>query len=213
MAESSKNALHESSVGEVFATIDRNTFTIAINQGMTPSYNGFVEVLFQRQGVDYVLLGQIERIVGEGVVIGQITSSRISPSTPSFLGGVRFVQPTRIPTIEFERKSIEYARTEDIHETQVRATARIIGFINLKNLTVTTYDPTIEYMGKEVHEASKEHLRIVFSQIEAQELVPLEVGTLQGVSENITVALDPSGLMRHTAVFGQSGSGKSFILV
>jgi hypothetical protein len=38
----------------------------------------------------------------------------------------------------------------------------------------------------------------------------LEVGYLIGCSDVVPVVLNPAGFMRHTAVFGQSGSGKSF---
>lgn len=175
-------------LGKVIETSDRHSFVFSVTSASPPSHRDFVEVAFQKQGRDFVLIGQVELIVGRGVTVGQKTST----SNLSILG-----------------MGAEVVATVNVEETQFRATARVIAFIDDSG-RVTSHDPTVEYMSHSVKDARPDNLRRVFSEIGDPDLVPLQIGSLIGCSECVPVAFDPSGLMRHTAIFGQSGSGKSF---
>lgn len=177
-----------SELGKVIETTDRLSFIFSITSGSPPSYLEFVEISFQKLGRDVLMIGQVELIVGRGVKVGQ---------------------QTKTGNISVFGLSTELVQTKNVEETQFRATARIVAFIDADG-KVSTFDPTVEYMDKPVRPARPENLKSVFSEITHSKLAPLTVGSLVGCRDCVPVALNPAGLMRHTAVFGQSGSGKSF---
>ena len=147
-----------------------------------------IEVPFSKEGQLHILIGQVDLLVGENVKIG--TSTR--------QGGLSILGV-----------GVDFVSTEDLAETRVRATAKIIAFID-PDRRISAREPTIDYMAKPVFRAARENLRAVFSVLDNTDLAALEIGTLLGTSDVIPVSFNPSGLMRHTAIFGQSGSGKSF---
>ncbi len=180
-------SLPAASVGRVIQT-DRRTFVVSVKPGLSLRHRDFVEVPFSRSGKTHTLVGQVDLLVGEDVKIG---STRRSASISVLgIGG-------------------DLVETKDIAKTQVRATAKITAFLD-SNGAVSVHDPTIEYMGQPAYPASPESLRRVFSTSRSPDLVQLEVGFLLGTTSVTPVVFDPAGLMRHTAVFGQSGSGKSY---
>ena len=186
-ADKSKRAHAPGSVGRVVQT-DRRTIVVAVETGQSLRYREFLQIPFERSGETLTLVAQVELLVGDNVKIG---STQRTGNVSLFGIGVDVVETT------------------DIAETEVRATARVITFLDSKG-SVLAHDPTIEYMGHEAFHAEPDNLRRVYSFIDRADLVKLEVGTLLGSQEVVPVAFDPSGLMRHTAVFGQSGSGKSY---
>lgn len=175
-------------MGEVIETIDRNYFIFSVLEEALLRYSDYVEVQFKKEGKTLVLIGQVEFIVSKGVIVGQ----------KQITGGISILGMDR-----------DVVRTKDIEMNIVKATTRIIAFVD-SNGKVHTHDPTIEYIGHFVKIASHRNLERIFSEIEDSNLEALEVGFLVGCQEPVVVALNPSGLMRHTGVFGQSGSGKSF---
>ena len=183
-----KNDLPPGAVGKVAQT-DRNTIVVAVSSGQQPHFREFIEVPFKKADSDnHLLIAQIELLVGEGVKIGSATAQ----GKISILG-----------------IGADIVATQDVEETRVRVTAKIIAFIDPLG-KVTSHETTIEYIGRPVYRAKDENLRKIFSALNNSTTAALEIGTVLGAPRAIPVVLDPTGFMRHTAVFGQSGSGKSF---
>ena len=105
--------------------------------------------------------------------------------------------------------SADIVQTKDVEETRVKATAKIVAFID-ENDDVSEHNPTIEYMGRSAIKASESRLKVIFSELNSNDFAPLQIGALLGSPYIVPVVFDPVGFMRHTAIFGQSGSGKSF---
>ena len=180
-------SLISGAVGKVVQT-DRQTIVISVEPESRLHHRDFIEVRFPKEGNLHILIGQVELLVGEDVKIGSATSQR----GVSILG-----------------IGIDVVQTKDVEETRVRATAKVVAFIDHLG-KVSAHDPTIDYMAQPVFLADAVSLKKVFSELNNLDLAPLEVGTLLGSPDIIPVSLNPEGFMRHTAIFGQSGSGKSF---
>jgi DNA helicase HerA-like ATPase len=175
-------------MGKVIEMIDRNYFIFSVVEEALLRYSDYVEVTFKKEGKTLVLIGQVEFIVSKDVIVGQ----------KQITGGGSILGISR-----------NFVSRKDIKKNIVKATTRIIAFVD-SNGKVHTHDPTIEYIGHFVKIASHRNLERIFSKIEDSNLEALNVGFLVGCREPVVIALNPSGLMRHTGVFGQSGSGKSF---
>lgn len=188
MGRKEQDPEQQEGLGKVVETRDRRSFTFSVYDEKAVRHGDYVQVDFQKEGEDLVLLGQVELIVGEGIKVGTETMS----GTVGLIG-----------------IGAEVVRTKDIEQTYVRATARILAFID-SNQKVNSLDPTINYLNCPVKSAEKVNLDKVFSNIGNPDIAPLEVGYLLNHKQPVVASLDPTGFMRHTAVFGQSGSGKSF---
>jgi DNA helicase HerA-like ATPase len=139
----------------------------------------------------HLLIGQIENLTGKEVKVGVQTAE----------GSVSFMVSAKVTA------------TTDVEETRVLLTARIVSFVGPSD-EISMYRPTTGYIGQPVFLASPDNLMKIFSRLSNNTIIPLEIGTVvgseNGSNESVPVSFDPTGFMRHTAVFGQSGSGKSF---
>lgn len=145
-----------------------------------------------RSVANHILIAQIESLVSKEVKIGV----RNEEGSISFLGAGATI-----------------TRTRDEQETRVLLTARIVSFINSAG-KVVAYLPTMGYVNQPAFLADYNNLLKVFAELDEKDATPLEVGTVVESEFNshkrVPASFNPLGFMRHTAVFGQSGSGKSF---
>ena len=186
------------SLGEVTDLIDSTTFVVTLRGDDAEAKlrpGEFVQVNLEDVN-GRVLVGQVDLIVGRQVEIGATTRSTIGTSG-LFLTVVH---------------------GDSDSTSSMRATVRCLAIV--EDGCAASYAPTTDHLSKPVYVAEQTMLKATFSIMYSQDpgvrggkrstLPTIEVGYLRGVASEVNVVVDPAGFMRHTCVFGQSGSGKSF---
>lgn len=186
-----ENDAEDGRIGNVTVLSEDGTFLISVLGEDRPHERNFVTLDARYGKIYFRMIAQIELVFGEHIKTGEVETRKISGS---FLG-----------------VGANFASLKEKMEAKFHAQARVIGFVDQNGKKYSQIDSK-DYLMAPVYYAENNLLEAFFSKIRSEDIHPLEVGSLIGMrSERVVpVAFDPTGFMRHSIVFGQSGSGKSF---